>query len=340
MSASLFKTVSMLCLCVLIGAANPAGAVAQDEGDPGYTSRTIVVDGDRLQYLDFGGNGLPLIFTAGTRPAETWVEFAGRFVGEYRVLALTDRGVVPSEGEWGGIVTRGQTILSVMDSLRIDRAVLIGNSNPTPVLTWLGEHHPGRLAGLIFLAPESEPADGFPEDPTGATQMLDRLNASVQEGTVEGRDAESAGDDSAEQFYRPRYLDTDAPTIDVPALTFLNLDGTRGLERSYYILQIAEMVDSGALPAPDSVSRKYFEQLAADDSMQARVRAVWDTLFAPVMLTTQRRFLNGFASLQVARVDVPVVNGAPVVTGYEYRDAPELIYPHIRRFLDGIDVVE
>jgi pimeloyl-ACP methyl ester carboxylesterase len=331
-----FKAVLRLWVCALVGLTTPPDVVGQDEGDLGYTSRTIVVGGDRIQYLDFGGNGLPLIFTAGTRPAETWAGFAGRFVDEHRALAITDRGVVPSEGEWGGVVTRGQDILSLMDSLRIDRAVLIANSNPTPVLTYLGEHHPRRLAGLIFLAPESERANGIPEDPTGANQMLDRLIASVQEGRVEGRDADSAGDYPDEQFYRPKYLDTDAPTIYVPALTFLNLDGTRGLERSYYTLQVAEMVNSGAMPAPDSVSRKFFEQLAANESMQAQVKTVWDTLFAPIMLATERRFLNSFGSLHVARVDVPIMNGAPVVTGYEYRDAPELIYLHIRRFLDGI----
>jgi hypothetical protein len=97
------------------------------------------------------------------------------------------------------------------------------------------------------------------------------------------------------------------------------------------------MIASGALAAPDSVSRTFFERLAADDSMQAQVRTVWDTLFAPIMVETERRFLDGFGpNLHVARVDVPNVDGAPVVTGYEYRDAPELVYPHIRRFLEGI----
>lgn len=197
---------------------------------------------------------------------------------------------------------------------------------------------PRRIAGLVFLAPESEPPDGFPEDPTGATQRLDRLNASVQEGRVEGRDADSSGDYSEEQFYRPRYLDTDAPTIHVPTLTFLNRDGTRGLERSYYTLQVAQVIASGAMPAPDSVSRTFFERWAANDSMQAQVRTVWDTLFAPIMLETERRFLDGFGpNLHVARVDVANINGAAVVTGYEYRDAPELVYPHIRRFLEGIN---
>jgi hypothetical protein len=34
------------------------------------------------------------------------------------------------------------------------------------------------------------------------------------------------------------------------------------------------------------------------------------------------------------RLDVPPMNGVPVVTGYEFSDAPELIEPHVRQFLD------
>src|SRR5690606_3233823 len=42
--------------------------------------------------------------------------------------------------------------------------------------------------------------------------------------------------------------------------------------------------------------------------------------------------------MQIVALDVPLRDGVPVVTGYEYRDAPELIEPHIRRFLAGLDV--
>lgn len=43
-------------------------------------------------------------------------------------------------------------------------------------------------------------------------------------------------------------------------------------------------------------------------------------------------------NLHVARAEVPNMNGARVVTGYEYRDAPELVYPHIRHCLERIRI--
>jgi hypothetical protein len=42
-----------------------------------------------LHYLDFGGDGLPILLTAGSRSAETWAGFAPRFTNRHRVLAIT-----------------------------------------------------------------------------------------------------------------------------------------------------------------------------------------------------------------------------------------------------------
>jgi parallel beta-helix repeat protein len=309
---------------------------SEDEGEPRYEEKFIDIGGIRLHYIDFGGAGIPILFTAGSRSAETWGGFAPRFTDSHRVLAITDRGVPPSEGEKAGFARRADDILALLDTLGMERAILVANSNPAQILIYLAEHHPERLAGLVFLAPASEAGLDSVEDPSGAMYMVERGFLSVQ-----GRDPDEAGNWDEEDLYLPNYLASDAATIAVPALTFVNLEGTRGLERSYYPLEVAELVASGGLAIPDSTARTYFERLAADEAMQAEVRAAWDGTFVPVFHANEQAFFRAFGDhLRVVRLDVPLMNGVPVVTGYEYRDAPELVEPHIRRFLEEVNSAE
>lgn len=52
---------------------------------------------------------------------------------------------------------------------------------------------------------------------------------------------------------------------------------------------------------------------------------------APALEAEQARFRQAFGDrLRMVRLDVPALHG------YEYRDAPELIESHIRRFLTDI----
>lgn len=292
-------------------------------------SKFVHIDGAQLHYLDFGGEGVPILFTGGSRAADTWVEFAARFTDQHRVVALTDRGVPPSEGEGGGYVRRAHDILAVLDSIGADRAVLVANSNPASILVYVAEHHPERVAGLVFLAPDSEAGFESVTDPSRAMQMVERALLSTQ-----GRDPDEAGQWEEEDLYRPRYLAADGPTISIPALTFVNRNGTRGLEHSYYPLQVAQMVAAGSLAVPDSLSRAYFERLATEPDLQREVRASWDSIFATAIIANEQAFFQAFGQhLRIVRLEVPEMGGAPVVTGYEYRDAPDLIEGEIRRFL-------
>lgn len=311
-------------------------APAPDGTEPTFDAAFVHVDGARLHYLDFGGQGLPILFTAGSRSAETWVGFAPRFTDRHRVLAITDRGVSPSEGEESGFVRRASDILALMDSLGIERVVLVANSNPDQILIYLAEHHPERLAGLVFLAPASEIGFETVEDPSSATLMVERAILSAQ-----GLDPDTAGDWDEEDLYLPRYLKADTATIAVPALTFVNLEGTRGLERSYYPLEVADLVAAGALAVPDSTARTYFERLASDEALQAEVRAAWDGTFAPFIRANEQAFARAFGDhLRAVRLDVPPMNGVPVVTGYEYDTAPEMIEPYLREFLEEVGAQE
>ena len=318
-------------------ASTPCGTEAPTASADGATpdSRFISIGADSLHYFDFGGEGLQVVLTAGTRPASVWTGFAPRLTGCGRVVAVTDRGFAPSSGEFGNTERRANDILVLLDSLDIDRAVVIANANPSSVLLHLGEHHPNRLAGLVFLAPASEEGSDLTFLDSEAARMLARANASMQ-----GQDPDGV-DEMLEEFRRTQEV-WEWPEFEVPALTFVNLGGTRGIEGVVVFTQLAQqLVDStGVIPearVPDSISRAYLTRLATDPVLQAEVERAWDSVAAPIMVENERAFFDAFGDhIRTVRIDAPMMGRASVVSGYEFRDAPELVDEHVRAFLDDV----
>ncbi|HUE76346.1 MAG TPA: hypothetical protein VMM83_00265 [Longimicrobiales bacterium] len=89
-----------------------AAGAAQDTGVPPYESRFVEANGIRLQYMDFGGSGLPLIFVQDIHNYFEHEEpffqrdlrsaFYTRFTDDLRVLATVKRGYGESDDPgWG-----------------------------------------------------------------------------------------------------------------------------------------------------------------------------------------------------------------------------------------------
>jgi pimeloyl-ACP methyl ester carboxylesterase len=291
----------------------------------------------RLQYLDFGGEGLPVVFIhALYRGASTWTGFAPRFTDQHRVVAITARGVEPSEGTWAPVATRAGDLLAVLDTLGIDRAVFIGNSGPAQDMTYLAEHHLGRVAGLIYLA-HAPPVDRIrAADPTGAWEMYRR------------------GAPYPLHSYQPEYLHSLDAEIDVPALTFVSSTGTRGWSQYIdFFMWMAEQVSQGKMPdaVPDGKedwfddpeARAFFERLARDEALQKRVQAAWEKDIVPAFRKNEKAFKRAFGDdLRVVPLDVPFVTGyeymenPPVPIDGNYENMPARIEPPIRSFLNEV----
>lgn len=299
-------------------------ALAQEESDA-PESKFVDVGDVRLQYLDFGGEGLPILFIHTLyRGASTWTDFAPRFTDRNRVLAITARGVSPSGGEWAPVATRVQDILALMDTLGIRRAVFIGNSSPARDMTYLAEHYPSRVAGLVYLANAPLVDTVLQADPTSAFEMYLR------------------GHPYPHHSYRPEYLRSPGSKINVPALTFVSSTGTRGMEnQSKLLLKVAGQVTEGKFPDSvpegkedwfeDSEARAFFERLADDESLQQRVQTAWEEQVVPAFLENEKAFKRAFGDdLRVVQLDVPFV------TGYAYMNAPERIVQPIRDFLNEV----
>ena len=113
-----------------------------------------VEEGVQLEVLDFGGTGSPILLLPGLgATAHSYDELAPLLARKHRVVAMTRRGTgYSSKPDFGFDTPRlAQDVLQVMDAMRLEKVVLVGHSIAGDELTWLGGHHPDRIAALIYL---------------------------------------------------------------------------------------------------------------------------------------------------------------------------------------------
>jgi pimeloyl-ACP methyl ester carboxylesterase len=126
---------------------------ARPQAAPPYEQKFGDAGGIRLHYLDFGGDGLPIVFVHSEAwDAHTCAEFAPLRGSESRPghhpAGLRRVGGAPGRlrrPDAGALARRSPGRLGV------ERAVFAGNASATAELTFLGEHHPDRVAGLIYF---------------------------------------------------------------------------------------------------------------------------------------------------------------------------------------------
>jgi len=119
-----------------------------------HKSDFVNVNGIRLHYLDWGGEGETLIFLTGMgSSAHGFDHIAPRFTDKFRVLALTRRGQCESDTpEAGyGMDTLTDDILDFMDVMKVEKAILAGHSFAGVELTYFAEKYPERVAKLVYL---------------------------------------------------------------------------------------------------------------------------------------------------------------------------------------------
>jgi len=125
---------------------------------PSHTIRFIQVDTNvRLEVLDWGGSGRPLVFLSGLGDAaHVFDYFAPKFTPKYHVYGITRRGFgassAPPFTRANYVADRlGDDILAVLDSLGLHRPVLVGHSIAGEELSSIGSRYPAKVAGLIYL---------------------------------------------------------------------------------------------------------------------------------------------------------------------------------------------
>jgi non-heme chloroperoxidase len=132
---------------------------AQDKPDATpHIVQLITVDQDvKLEVLDWGGVGRPLVFLTGLgNNAHVYDKFAPKFISNYHVYGITRRGFGNSSKP-DPIVSNysadrlGDDVLAIIEALKLDHPVLVGHSIAGEELSSIGSRHPEKVAGLIYL---------------------------------------------------------------------------------------------------------------------------------------------------------------------------------------------
>jgi non-heme chloroperoxidase len=131
------------------------------QGSPDSSPHTVqfvtVAKDVKLEVLDWGGSGRPLIFLAGMgNTAHVFDNFAPRFTPNYHVYGITRRGFGVSSQPAPTVANYSATrladhVLAVIDSLKLDRPVLAAHSLAGEELSSIGSRYPEKVAGLIYL---------------------------------------------------------------------------------------------------------------------------------------------------------------------------------------------
>lgn len=120
-----------------------------------HTVQFVTVDKDvRLEVLDWGGSGRPVVLLAGGgNTAHVFDEFAPKLTANYHVYGITRRGFGASGFSplENGPDRLGDDVLAVIDALKLNRPVLVGHSIAGAELSSVGTSHPNRVAGLVYL---------------------------------------------------------------------------------------------------------------------------------------------------------------------------------------------
>jgi non-heme chloroperoxidase len=143
--------------CMLVSA--PSLAAAQPSAgwvDPSPHSTTFVTveDGVRLEVLDWGGRGRPLLLLAGLGDtAHVFDDFAPTLVARHRVYAVTRRGFgnssAPEHGyDFGRLA---EDVIGVVNALSLEEPIIVGHSFAGEEMHVLGDRHAAQVAALVYI---------------------------------------------------------------------------------------------------------------------------------------------------------------------------------------------
>jgi non-heme chloroperoxidase len=142
---------------VLVSFASPLSAqqpAPWHDPSPHSIQFVTVDDNVKLEVLDWGGSGRPLVLLAGLgNTAHIFDDFAPKLTSQYHVYGITRRGYgassVPTSGYSADRL--GDDVLAVLNALKLNRPVLVGHSIAGEELSSVGTRHREKIAGVIYL---------------------------------------------------------------------------------------------------------------------------------------------------------------------------------------------
>jgi non-heme chloroperoxidase len=155
-----------LLLLLLTARISPQQPAPWHDPSPHKVQFVSVDENVKLEVLDWGGSGRPIVLLAGSgNTAHVFDDFAPKLIPEYHVYGITRRGFGVSSHPDSGYTDQrlADDVLRVLDSLNIVAPVLVGHSMAGSELTTLGARHSDRLSGLVYLEALRDPTRDYSE---------------------------------------------------------------------------------------------------------------------------------------------------------------------------------
>jgi pimeloyl-ACP methyl ester carboxylesterase len=269
-SKSVLTQISLL----VIASFSAISIYSQTDKSQPYEEKFVQANKISLHYLDFGGRGLPIIFLQSFHDdAKEWVDFsrkgfAPRFTKTNRVFAITRRGWgKSSDPGWGyDVATQSEDVIAFMDALKIQKAVLVGRVPACMDMTWIAEHHPQRVAALVYwnrphVAHLSKDSLLWQYDKAMATMGCDLGDAAIIKVT-------------ARNSWQPHYIKAKPGSLAIPALCFSygEAQDTSSIEKRFFEWGLM-MVKQNPAMLCDSAAREYFLAVSKNEELQNKIRA-------------------------------------------------------------------
>ena len=195
-----------------------------------HTSQFVPVTPEvRLEVLDWGGTGRPLVLLAGGGDtAHVFDDFAPKLTGEFHVYGITRRGFGESSFApvTSGASTWGDDVLAVLDALKLEKPILAGHSIAGQELSSIGTRFPNRVAGLVYF----DAAYPYAFD-NGKTPTFEEVSRMVFPQTPAPTDADLASFDALRQYYI-RVVGFSFPEGELHQKRSVTADGRVGSPRS------------------------------------------------------------------------------------------------------------
>ena len=158
--------------------AQPAPQSAPTWRDPSpHHVRWITVDSSvRLEVLNWDGSGQPLVLLGCYLTAHVHDEFAPKLTNQFRVFGITRRGIGASNKPTTGYTVQrsANDVLEVLDSLKLQKSLLVGTSCAGQILTVFASQHSDRLHGLVYIDGASDPTTSAHDPPMPDPTTLPR----------------------------------------------------------------------------------------------------------------------------------------------------------------------
>ena len=297
------------------------GACAQpDETTPATSAHAgvrmvAVAPAVHLEVVDWGGSGAPMVFLVGMgMEAADYERFASRFRDKYHVYGINRRGTgassIPPDGY--DSATRAHDIVVVLDSLRIDKAILVGHSFAADELSKVGVAYAARVRALVYLDAYNYPGPGLermPPLPPQATRGLKQAptrSDSVLVASLEATDTDTT---------------TRAPVIDSDSMARA---GVESADYSRLTVPALAIYADQATTAAELFAGEYERFDARNKAMARR--------FAEARMQELRDVRDRFRT-QVRRGTVLVIPGA---SHFVYKSNPDDVEHAMRGFLAAL----